>query len=134
MKLLFVENHQVFAETVVAQFLADCDVTIAASVAEAEAELAARSYDAVLVDYDLDDEKGDALVRRMREVSPWPPVIGVSDELLEERSDPPERSVGIRARVAETAALVPGGATELLEPVRRSAGATVALVVATARM
>jgi cobalamin biosynthesis protein CbiG len=60
-----------------------------------------------------------------------PPVIGVSDELLEERSDPPERSVGIRARVAETAALVTGGSAELLEPVRKSAGATVALAVAT---
>jgi cobalamin biosynthesis protein CbiG len=60
-----------------------------------------------------------------------PPVVGVPDEVLEERSDPPERSVGIRARVAETAALVAGGSAELLEPVRRSAGATVALAVAT---
>jgi hypothetical protein len=54
----------------------------------------------------------------------------VADAVLEERSDPPDRSVGIRARVAETAALVAGGASELLEPVRRSAGATVALALA----
>jgi cobalamin biosynthesis protein CbiG len=60
-----------------------------------------------------------------------PPVIGVADEVLEELSDPPERSVGIRARVAEAAALVTGGSAELLEPVRKSAGATVALAVAT---
>ncbi len=60
-----------------------------------------------------------------------PPVVGVADEILEERSDPPERSVGIRARVAETAALVAGGAADLLEPVRKSAGATVAIALAT---
>jgi cobalamin biosynthesis protein CbiG len=60
-----------------------------------------------------------------------PRVVGVPDEVLEERSEPPERSVGIRARVAETAALVAGGSAELLEPMRRSAGATVALAVAT---
>jgi cobalamin biosynthesis protein CbiG len=57
-------------------------------------------------------------------------VVGVADAVLEERSDPPERSVGIRARVAATAALVTGGASTLLEPVRRSAGATVALALA----
>jgi cobalamin biosynthesis protein CbiG len=60
-----------------------------------------------------------------------PPVVGVPDEVLEERSDPPERSFGIRTRVAETAALVAGGSAALLDPTRRSAGATVALAVAT---
>jgi cobalamin biosynthesis protein CbiG len=59
-----------------------------------------------------------------------PPVVGVADDVLEERSEPPERTFGIRARVAETAALVAGSADELLEPVRRSAGATVALALA----
>ena len=58
------------------------------------------------------------------------PVVGVADDVLVDRSEPPERSVGIPARVAETAALVTGGAEELLEPVRRSAGVTVALVLA----
>ena len=58
-----------------------------------------------------------------------PPVVGVADDVLEDRSESPERTFGIRARVAETAALVAGSADELLEPVRRSAGATVALVL-----
>ena len=58
------------------------------------------------------------------------PVVGVADDVLVNRSELSERSVGIPARVAETAALVTGGAEELLEPVRRSAGVTVALALA----
>ena len=58
------------------------------------------------------------------------PVVGYPDHVLEESSPPPERAVGIRARVAETAALLaatgpaPG---HLLAEAQRSPHATAAL-------
>ena len=78
MKILFVENHQVFAETVVAQFLPDDAVTIAATVFEAFDLVRSGSFDAVLVDYDLDDFKGDAFVRRLRSSGSTIPIVAVS--------------------------------------------------------
>lgn len=62
MRLLMVENHAVFAATVTQTFLGAHQVTVVPSIAAARATLSA-GYDAVLVDYDLDDGKGDALVR-----------------------------------------------------------------------
>lgn len=44
-------------------FLASDEVVFAPSIAEAKAKLAKSSFDVVLVDYDLDDGKGDELVR-----------------------------------------------------------------------
>jgi hypothetical protein len=46
MRVLFVENHRVFAETVACEFLGDHDVVIVSTVAAAFAELGARSFDA----------------------------------------------------------------------------------------
>lgn len=71
MRILYVEDHQLFARTVIAQFLAAHDVTLCCSIACAEALLKSSpeselSFDLVLVDYDLPDGKGDALVRSMR--------------------------------------------------------------------
>jgi DNA-binding response OmpR family regulator len=63
---LFVENHAVFAQTVVEEFLAGFDVIIAPSLAEGRRQLAAKSFEAVLVDFDLDDGKGDELVTELR--------------------------------------------------------------------
>ncbi|MEJ5253744.1 MAG: cobalamin biosynthesis protein [Acidimicrobiales bacterium] len=57
-------------------------------------------------------------------------VIGIDDEELLAASQPVSRSVGIAARVAETAALLatrPGG--RLLGPMHRSAHATAAVAV-----
>ena len=65
-RILFVENHATFAKTVTETFLADLEVVIAPSLAKARRELAGSGFDVVLVDYDLDDGKGDALVRELR--------------------------------------------------------------------
>ena len=78
MRILFVENHEVFAATVIAEFLAEADVTVVSSVAAAEAEVSVNEFDVALVDYDLDDAKGDAFVRRLRAAGSTMPVIAVS--------------------------------------------------------
>jgi DNA-binding response OmpR family regulator len=78
MKVLFVENHDVFAQTVVGKFLADHDVTVVPSVGAARAELENRTYDVALVDYDLDDDKGDEFVRGLRAAGSRILVIAVS--------------------------------------------------------
>jgi DNA-binding response OmpR family regulator len=67
MRVLYVEDHRVFAETVAAQFLAAHEVVIAGSVAAAREVLAtAAAYDVVLIDYDLPDGKGTAVVQQLR--------------------------------------------------------------------
>ena len=67
MRLLFVENHAIFAATVIEQFLDGHDVLVCPSLASARrAVMEHVKFDAVLVDYDLDDGKGDELVRELR--------------------------------------------------------------------
>lgn len=56
------------------------------------------------------------------------PVSGVTDERLVAASAPCTRTVGLQARVAETAALLAvGNSDALIGPVERSAHATVAI-------
>ena len=78
MKILFVENHSVFAAQVIPLFLSGHDVTLVPSLAEARRTLSARAFDLLLVDYDLDDGKGEELVMEIRETGSGVPVIGVS--------------------------------------------------------
>jgi hypothetical protein len=62
-----------------------------------------------------------------------PPVIGYPDDVLEAMSPPCDRPVGIRARVAETAArlaLGSGFESTVLPEVSRSAHATIAVGIA----
>ena len=67
MRVLFVEDQRVFAETVASQFLAEHQVDIAESVAAARtAFLTEPRYDAALIDYDLPDGKGTEVVRYLR--------------------------------------------------------------------
>ena len=75
MKILFVENHGVFAELVTQQFLPAHAVTIVPSLAAAQSSV---DFDAILVDYDLDDGKGDELVAWLREKNFSGRIIGVS--------------------------------------------------------
>ena len=63
MRILLVENHGEFIAVVVPTFLSEHEVTVVSSCAAARAALSAGAYDAVLVDYDLDDGKGVELVR-----------------------------------------------------------------------
>jgi CheY-like chemotaxis protein len=78
LRILYVENHPVFAANVISQFLSQHSVTVVPSLAEARRVLAAGSFDLLLVDYDLDDGKGDALVNQVHVSGKTVPVIGVS--------------------------------------------------------
>lgn len=78
MKILYVENHAVFAANVISQFLSRHSVMVAPSLAEARKALGTGSFDLLLVDYDLDDGKGDTLLRELRSSGQSIVAIGVS--------------------------------------------------------
>ena len=78
MKILYVENHAPFAQIVVKTFLTQHEVVVVPSVAQARAKLQTGVFNAVLVDYDLDDGKGDVLVREIRQMPNVPFVVAVS--------------------------------------------------------
>lgn len=66
MRILFVENHDKFVSIVTREFLSNHDVTVVPSIASALEQLESSEFDIVLVDYDLDDGKGDQLIRKIR--------------------------------------------------------------------
>jgi len=78
MRVLYVENHVVFAEQVRKTFLAGCEVVIVPSLASARASLVDGPFDLVLVDYDLDDGKGSTFVRELKAVDYDGWVVGAS--------------------------------------------------------
>jgi len=78
MRILYVENHAVFAANVIRQFLSQHSVTVAPSLVVARQALETRGFDLLLVDYDLDNGKGDELVRELNTSGKSVPVIGVS--------------------------------------------------------
>src|SRR5436190_18481656 len=78
MRILYVENHSVFAQNVTAQFLSQHVVTVVASMSAARRALETGGFDLLLVDYDLDDGKGETLVKELLASAKRLPVIGVS--------------------------------------------------------
>jgi DNA-binding response OmpR family regulator len=78
MKILYVENHAVFAASVISQFLSQHSVIVAPSLAEARKALATGNFDLLLVDYDLDDGKGDTLLKELGASGESIMAIGVS--------------------------------------------------------
>ena len=78
MRILYVENHAVFAANVISQFLAQHTVTMASNLAEARRALETSDFDLLLVDYDLDDGKGNALLKELHASGKAIPAIGVS--------------------------------------------------------
>jgi CheY-like chemotaxis protein len=78
MNILYLENHAVFAANVISQFLSRHSVKVAPSLAEARRALAAGGFDLLLADYDLDDGKGDALLKELRDSNSSIPAIAVS--------------------------------------------------------
>src|ERR1041385_9343881 len=78
MKILFVENHSIFAKQVIDCFLSAHEVTVLPSLAGARSDLKMNQYDLLLVDYDLDDGKGEELVRELRNRNSKLRIIGVS--------------------------------------------------------
>ena len=81
MRILFVENHEIFASTVCSAFLPQHEVVVVPSLVEAKGAINAMgpsSFNAALIDYDLDDCKGDAVVRLLRERGFNGPIVAVS--------------------------------------------------------
>jgi DNA-binding NtrC family response regulator len=78
MKILYVENHLVFATQVASRFLSTHAETIVPSLSEARRILSVEKFGLVLVDYDLDDGKGAELVSEIQKLFPTLPTIGVS--------------------------------------------------------
>src|SRR6266850_860516 len=78
MKILYVENHSVFAANVTQKFLSQHSVSIVPSLSSARQAMVAARFDLLLVDYDLDDGKGDELVRELRTSGNRSIIIGVS--------------------------------------------------------
>jgi len=78
MKILYVENHAVFAAQVTAQFLPAHEVIVVPSLSQARQALSSGAFDLVLIDYDLDDGKRAELAREIRKFYPTLKIIGVS--------------------------------------------------------
>ena len=75
MRILYVENHAIFAANACRQFLSAHSVTVVPSLSEARKELGSANFDVALVDYDLDDGKGDQLIREL--VTARSPLISI---------------------------------------------------------
>ena len=78
MKILYVENHAIFAQQVCREFLSAHEVKVVSSLAAARQSLAAEKYDLLIVDYDLDDGKGAELVRMCQALHPNVRIIAAS--------------------------------------------------------
>jgi DNA-binding response OmpR family regulator len=78
MRLLWVENHAVFARLACRQYLSAHTVIIVATLAEARQALAEHAFDAVLLDFDLDDGKGTDLLPDIDRLATRPAVIATS--------------------------------------------------------
>jgi CheY-like chemotaxis protein len=78
MRILFVDNHPEFTATVIECFLREHDVVVVTTIAAAKEHFQASEFDVVLVDYDLDDGKGDEFVRWLRSRDANAKIIAVS--------------------------------------------------------
>jgi DNA-binding NtrC family response regulator len=77
-RILIIDDHDAFARVVIQQFLAAHHVVLVASIAGARAELAAGSFDAVLVDDEFVDGGGEALVSELSRLRPELRLVGIS--------------------------------------------------------
>ena len=77
MRLLYVENHRAFAETVIGEFLAAHSVVVVPMLARAK-EIELTQFDAALVDFDLADGKGAEFVTWLRSGGALMPVVAAS--------------------------------------------------------
>jgi DNA-binding NarL/FixJ family response regulator len=78
MRILYVENHAIFAANACRQFLSAHTVTVVPSLSDACRELGRTDFDVALVDYDLDDGRGDQLIRELAAAHSRTISIGVS--------------------------------------------------------
>lgn len=77
LRILMVEDNEAFAQVVSEQFLSVHTVTVVGSVEKALG-MDAETFDVLLVDYDLPDGKGDAVVRAVRARGLGSFVVGIS--------------------------------------------------------
>ncbi len=77
-RILYVENHAIFAAQVTSLFLSQHDLSIVPSLEAARLALKAKSFDLVLLDYDLDDGKGAELLPDLNAMTSRPYVVAVS--------------------------------------------------------
>lgn len=77
LRILMVEDNEAFAQVVSEQFLQAHTVTVVGSVKSALG-MDAETFDVLLVDYDLPDGKGDAVVRAVRARGLASFVVGIS--------------------------------------------------------
>jgi DNA-binding response OmpR family regulator len=77
-RVLYVENHAEFARVACAQFLLGHEVLVTPSLQGAREHLASGTFSALLVDFDLDDGKGDELVREVRATGWRGAIVAVS--------------------------------------------------------
>jgi DNA-binding response OmpR family regulator len=85
MNILYVENHSVFAENVVRQFLSQHQVRVVPSISAAHIAIRAGHFDLLLVDFDLDDGKGAELVQSLR--SSGHPIVIIAVSARSEGND-----------------------------------------------
>ncbi|MCE2029473.1 response regulator [Sessilibacter corallicola] len=78
MKILFIENHPHLGKIVTDKFLYNHEVTLMPSIEIAIKMTREAKFDVALVDYDLDDGKGDNFVRYVKGEFPSLPCIAVS--------------------------------------------------------
>ena len=78
MKILFVENHRVFANLTAKRLLSTHTVTIVPSLACARNTLMTERFDIILIDYDLDDGKGIDLISELKDLPDRPKMIAIS--------------------------------------------------------
>jgi CheY-like chemotaxis protein len=77
LRILYVEDHAVFAAMATRAFLSECEVTVVPGIDAARRclDTGGRPFDLVLCDFDLEDGKGDTLVG---EIACRYPCIAVS--------------------------------------------------------
>ncbi len=80
MKILMVEDNPTFSALACNNFLTSHDVKVAATLKAARSALDSESFDAVLVDFDLPDGKGNQLVTWIRQRPPTQkvPIVAIS--------------------------------------------------------
>ncbi len=78
MKILFVENHAIFANIVTQEFLSEHEVEIVPTIEKAFERVFDEVFDVLLADYDLDDGNGGQLVKEIRKKGYLGKIIAVS--------------------------------------------------------
>lgn len=79
-KIMYVEDHEVFGEQVIQHILIHYDVNQVTSLTQAYSqwELSGASYQLLLCDYDLPDGKGSEFIEKIRAQGVRLPIIAVS--------------------------------------------------------